>query len=554
MKIFNEYNTINILTNDIYRDVLQKPEDRRGYCKSGGLLSLPVYFYRIIGIEQHSDNQYFNELYNLDLQLRKIEGVYHRFENRLDTFVNPQIIEKLNNVWNEIKADTNLRAPYLAANLSGAGLLKFPISDLKNNIIKKAFEKCLEFFMSTQKHQKNPSIIKNFCIKIIYWFEKYGLKYFKNFDINNHNPKFLFYGDVKRDEIYFMIFLSNIGFDILYFNSFSDSEFKDVDPQNKFSVKLEFERKIALKEFPKSESIVTIATTAYQAEKSVESTVYAENPNLFKPRQFENFPIKAVTLNTTYEEIFSFWNIEARYRSGFRIYNDTVIIPNIFAKINGTYKEITKYWEGINTLIREKGDFVYIIDKVPFSYSAPKDMDYRYLLTNDGLFDKNKIKACKDYSLSFLKTSIQDNLLIKANELLKKDYFKFEVDLKVKMRILSTLFNLEKEILKLLQRFDYPFEIPKIIIYHNNERTFSTEDYITIALLNAIGLDIVIFSPTGYNNIENGIKNDLFDIHNLEDVRFNLNVTKEISKEIKKRKVTGQSSIFDVFKGLFQGN
>lgn len=553
METFNEYSTINILTNDIYRDVLQKPVERRGYCISGGLLSLPVYFYRIIGIEQYSDNQYFNELYNLDVQLKKMEGIYHRFENRLDTFVNPHIIEKLNNIWDEIKADTNLRAPYLAANLSGAGLIKFPITDIKNAIIKKAFEKCLNFFMSNQKHPKNPSIVKNFCIKIIYWFEKYALSYFKKFDIQSHNPKFMFYGDVKRDEIYFMIFLSNIGFDILYFNSFSDSEFKDVDPQNKFSVKLEFQRKIALKEFPKSESIVTIATTAYQAEKSVESTINAENPNLFKPRQFESFPVKAVTLNTTYEEIFSFWNIEARYRSGFRIYNNTVIIPNIFAKINGTYKDITKYWEDINKLIHEKGDFVYIVDKVPFSNVTTKEMEYKYLINNNG-FDKNKIKAHRDYSLSFLKTSIQDNLIDKANELLQKEYFKFEVDLIVKMRIISTLFNLDKEILKLLQRFDYPFEIPKLIIYHNNERPFSIEDYVTIVLLNAIGLDIVIFSPTGYNNIENGIKSDFFDTHNLEDVKFNLNITKEILKELKKRKPASQSNIFDVFKGLFRGN
>ncbi|KNY29760.1 YceG family protein [Pseudobacteroides cellulosolvens] len=553
METFNDYNTINILTNDIYRDVLLKPVDRRSYCINGGLLSLPVYFYRIIGIEQYSDSEYYNELYNLDIELRKIEGIYQRFENRLDTSVSPQFIDKVNSIWNEIKADTNLRAPYLAANLSGAGILKFSTSEIKNYIIKKAFEKCLNLFMSNQKHPKNPSIIKNFCIKIIYWFEKYGLHYFKNFDFTGHNPKFLFYGDVKRDEIYFMAFLSNIGFDIIYFNSFSDSEFKDVDPDNKFSVKLEFERKIPMREFPKAESIVTMATTAYQAEKSVESTVNAENPNLFKPRQFENFPTKAITLNTTYEEIFFFWSKEARYRSGFRIYNNTVIIPNIFAKINGTHKEIARYWEKINSLIHDKGDYVYIIDRVPFSNELSKGYEYRDFFNNNGLLDKNKIKSCKDYPLHFLKTSMQDNILDKANEILQKEYFNFEIDLNFKIRVMSTVFNLQIEILKLLQRFDYPFEVPKLIIYDNSEKCLSMEDYITIALLNAIGLDIIIFSPAGYNNIENGIRNELFNTHNLEDIRFNLNVTKEIYKEIKKRKVTNKSSMFDVFKGFFRG-
>jgi len=551
METFNDYNTINIISNDIYRDVLQKPVDRRGYCINGGLLCFPVYFYRIIGIEQHSDSEYYNELYNLDIELRKIENIYQRFENRLDTYVSPQFIDKFNSIWNEIKADTNLRAQYLAANLSGAGILKYSISDFKNKIIKNAFEKCLNFFISNQKYPKNPSIIKNFCIKIIYWFEKYGLHYYKNFDFKGHNPKFLFYGDVKKDEIYFMTFLSYIGFDILYFNSFSNSEFKDVDPNNKYSVKLEFERKIPIKEFPKSESIVTMATTAYQAEKSIESIVNAENPNLFKPRQFENFPTKAITLNTTYEEIFFFWNKEARYRNGFKINSNTVIIPNIFAKINGTHKAIAKYWEDMSTLIKDKGNFVYIIDKVPFSNELSKGYEYRDLFNSKGLLDKNKIKLHKDYPLSFLKTSIQDNIIDKSNEILIKEYFKFDIDLNMKIKVISTVFNLQIEILKLLQMFDYPFEVPKLIIYDNSEKSFIAEDYITIALLNAIGLDILIFSPSGYNNIENGIKEELFNTHNLEDIRFNLSVTKDIYKEIKKRKVNNKKSIFDTFKGLF---
>jgi hypothetical protein len=108
---------------------------------------------------------------------------------------------------------------------------------------------------------------------------------------------------------------------------------------------------------------------------------------------------------------------------------------------------------------------------------------------------------------------------------------------------------MDKEIIKLLQRFDYPFFVPKVLIYHSDDKAFSIEDYVTIALLNAVGLDIVILSPTGYNNIENGIKGSLFDTHNLEDVKFDLMPSKEFAKEIKKRQTNPQSGIMDVFKG-----
>ncbi|MDP4181383.1 MAG: YceG family protein, partial [Bacillota bacterium] len=212
------------------------------------------------------------------------------------------------------------------------------------------------------------------------------------------------------------------------------------------------------------------------------------------------------------------------------------------------HKNIIKYWEDIYALVRDMGDFLYIYDKVPFSHAGVKTFDYRELMNNNGFFDKNKIKACRDYPLSFLKTSVQDNLLDKANELLQKEYFKFNIDLNIKLRIISTIFNLDKEIIMLLQRFDYPFMVPKIIIYNSTERSFSVEDYITIALLNAMGMDIIILSPTGYNNIENGIKNSLFDIHNLEDVRFDLVISKEISREIKRRKSNQETSLLDKFK------
>ncbi len=544
-----DFNPINILTNDIYSDVLLLPENRRGFNVNNGIVTLPIFFYRIIGIEQDSEREYYNDLFNMDLKLKSLNNMYLKVDYRLDTFVSGDVADKINRVWSEIKADSNLRAPYITANFYGSGILKATNIELMDMQVRRAFEACLDVFMKTQKHAKNASIIKNFCIKIMYWFEKYALSMFKAYRIGKNNPKFLFYNDIKRDEFYFMIFLSKIGFDILYFNSFSDGNLEEIDPEHRYSIKLEFDRKVPNKPFPVSESIVTKETSAYRAERNIENAVNADNADLFRPRQFENYGVKSIPLKTTYEELFLLWNKEARHRSGFRVYNNTISIPNIFTKINGTHKNIATYWTDITKLIKENGDFLHIIGRVPFSRASAKTVDYRTLFTNNGLYDKEKVRNCPDYSLSHLKTSIQELLIEKANEMIQKEYFKFSIDLNVKTRILSTLLNLDKELIKLLQRFDYPFFVPKVLIYHNDDRPFSMEDYITIAFLNSVGLDIAIFSPTGYNNIENGIKSNLFDVHNLEDVKFDLRPSKELAKEMKKRQVSTQYGIMDILRG-----
>ncbi|MCD3283549.1 hypothetical protein G8V05_15410, partial [Clostridium botulinum C/D] len=100
-------------------------------------------------------------------------------------------------------------------------------------------------------------------------------------------------------------------------------------------------------------------------------------------------------------------------------------------------------------------------------------------------------------------------------------------------------------ILELIQKFDYPFEIPKIFIYHNNNNVPSTEDAIILAFLNLMCFDIAIFTPTGYNNIECNISEHFYDIYKLEEVKFNLNIPNLNSiRKFKDRSTSFWSNLF----------
>jgi len=92
---------------------------------------------------------------------------------------------------------------------------------------------------------------------------------------------------------------------------------------------------------------------------------------------------------------------------------------------------------------------------------------------------------------------------------------------------------LEKRYLDLLQKFDYPLQIPKLVIFDGDESTFTDEDIIIITFLHMIGFDIVILTPTGYNNIESGVDPYYYDTHKLEDFKFDLKL--EMNRQEEKK-------------------
>ena len=100
------------------------------------------------------------------------------------------------------------------------------------------------------------------------------------------------------------------------------------------------------------------------------------------------------------------------------------------------------------------------------------------------------------------------------------------------MDIFSVLINLDVAVLELLQAYDYPEEVPKIIVYNNEENgNLSFEDCIMLTFMNSMGIDIIIYNPSGYNDIENFIYPQQYDIHRLENVSFELHFKKYVEKK-----------------------
>ena len=75
----------------------------------------------------------------------------------------------------------------------------------------------------------NDSIRNNFITKIIVW----AYSWIKNIDYENTmNPKCIYYGNINRHEIYFLIMLYKMGFDVLYLNPLKEEYWNEVDTDN----------------------------------------------------------------------------------------------------------------------------------------------------------------------------------------------------------------------------------------------------------------------------------------------------------------------------------
>ena len=522
----NAIRSIYKTSNDILKDYILPLNKRSGFI--GKLMPLiPVYFYRYIGIKS-SEEEHYNDLYKLNLQLQKYGPLYLKFTGDFPVEANTELVIKTSEIWRTVpeKPDKNSIINMLVECKAFPDLRE----EIINSSIINSFSKILELYI-TKEPGVNNSKIKNFTLKTLMWIYKYIPNLFKKFDYLKNsngevfNPKVLYYGDIKKHEAYFLIFLSLMGCDVIYINSKEDKTFEEIDKEETFSKLLTLPEVSELKEFPSEEIIVRHETAAFRAHREIGSILYDENDGLYRPWQFEVYKTHPLTLKTTYEELKILWREEARMRPGFKVEAGTVYIPNLFSKISGTFNDLNQYWNDFKEF-NDVDDLLFISD-IPYildnNYSRYDLYSLEYCFKN-GMVDKESLLSNRLYRFSYLKTPLQNGIIDKVNQLLKLSIFKNEMETEFKLKVLMTILSLNENILKLIQKFDYPFKIPKILIYDNDKDIFSDSDSIVVAFLSLMGFDIAIFTPTGYNNIEQKIHDTYYDTHKLENVNFDLQI------------------------------
>ncbi|WP_366927913.1 YceG family protein [Clostridium sp.] len=265
--------------------------------------------------------------------------------------------------------------------------------------------------------------------------------------------------------------------------------------------------------------------------------MFADDSGFYRPWQFANYNVQAVTLNTTYEEIYIWIKEKAYVREGFEVKNSTVVIPNMFSKICGTHTNINTYFKEINEVVSRKFTKLFyeelpIMDVVHLEYGKFNKIYPSNVFSE---FDTLEMINSSWWKYKELRSGLQKTMAGKIKDLClnpviinveKEDLRDLQVD------IFSVLINLDSSLLELLQAYDYPEDVPKIVVYNNEENgNLSFEDCIMLTFMNSMGVDIIIYNPSGYNDIENFIYPDQYDIHRLCNVSFGLHFKKYVERK-----------------------
>ncbi|MBT2705048.1 YceG family protein [Bacillus sp. ISL-35] len=189
-----------------------------------------------------------------------------------------------------------------------------------------------------------------------------------------------------------------------------------------------------------------------------------------------------------------------------------------------------------------------LVKTLPFSTGANSDFRFHYhkALDRDGLLDPKKMAGAHYWKYHHMPEWLQTAIASAIRRICADPGLKPQNNEKVddiRVYLFTQSMQIPEGILKMLQKFDFSQEVPKVIIYNNElNGTITRPDAALLLLLNQLGTDLIIYNPAGHSDIEKFIEKRVFVTHWLEDVVF--------EQELKEPSVLQKIIVQGLFKSL----
>ena len=340
------------------------------------------------------------------------------------------------------------------------------------------------------------SRLTNQAVYLLCWLRRYQKELFENWKMPEISVFILFGKCAAGHEARFLRLLARLPVDVILLQPNLNERSCLHDPS---LLELRYDQTLAIETFPTEATQARVSTAAYEAERELDTMMY-QDAGIYRNRQYTR--AETVILRIMYEEAAILWDQELKYRPNFQVVNDVVTLPVLLEKICGVKDGQTEpYWLDIKKLLTPD---TLLIPGIP--WINPRDANpmracAAQFLQNGKLL-KNKIKAHKDYPYKILRAETQDYLLDKLQLLLDERMIAGTYQNGTEYTIIATALNLNRELLRLIQKFDFTRKNPKLVVIAAGEQVLSLEDSILFAFLHLVGFDILFFVPTGYQCIE----------------------------------------------------
>ena len=467
------------------------------------------YFLGYIGVEDQ--REYNNILATLKSKAEEDEQHTVLFDNSLPFEVNFDFM-------NSIKSELERMDVF---HLKNEDLLMFPDANY-NQLFVSSVQEIIN--LAVQKENfPNDSVRNNFITKLLLHVYNHILPKTIADQIVTTN-KCIYYGNIERRDVYFLLLLSKMQWDVLYLNPL-----KEVDFLQEVGLALHVNKQILPIETFESRANSGVAIQQFDSitlgfEQEMEQELFTGS-GLFRPWQFKKGTTKNLFFNSTIIDLENNWNEEARARQGFSVEGRVVQVPNFFYEIEGEYANQQQYKELVQkltkspNLILSKGQ---VADFLDITASEQQVFEISFCQLNDGAFDTEKLKELSFYKYAPFNDDTERFILEKINETLL-DTNLFATPLASKTDVLmfvAVCLQLNKKVIRLIDSFDYPFTIPKIVVFLDKEASIDGQLPYILGFLHKIGFDIAVFSPAGMSDLSSYITRGRFNWQRLEVINY----------------------------------
>lgn len=423
-------------------------------------------------------------------------------------------------------------------------------SDALNAKLRLALDETIALAIQKERFP-SETIRNNFIAKLMIWCNLYT----DDLDFNGEAPpKCLIYGPLKKHEVYFLILLAKIGVDVIYFNPTKDTTFDSIE-QGLLSQTIVLGN-VSLNLTSYQDRIMQgvvvekVTTYARKASNELEQTLYNET-GVYKPWQFSDGTTRPLIMDSVIEDTITYWNEAARMRPGFKTVGKTVHTPCFFTKINGVYSDINEYYELVQKLrlakncaffetphlthvgFGQKRAIQYHNVQIQATSSAEganfnqQDLySLAFCLNPDQTIKRESVRTHVLYQkMLTLRSELQEFLLCKLEETFSNtnsSFFNFPITDKERVRLMAALFTAEDRLINLIDSYDFTSDIPKVVLYVNSREPFNQDDAMLLGLFRNIGMDIILLSPNGANNLELVISDKFINQIKLEEFVYDL--------------------------------
>ena len=282
-------------------------------------------------------------------------------------------------------------------------------------------------------------------------------------------------------------------------------------------------------EIPKHGVVTVGQTLAYEATKRVDELIYnGETIGVYRDNQYNKNQV--IIMNSTFDEVFIYWNQDVMYRPHFKSDANKVTVPVLLMQVTGwsdEYKKNLPKLLGDNTiwldtdnelsLSRQYNNIVYkSLVKGVQTNRVP-------IAVRNGEVDREVIKMSPNYPYRYINYETESLIFDKLQELISKELIVCKDNKKDKLndQIINVIMSLDRHIINMIQAFDFTKINPKLIITQEGTNIISVELAITAAFLHLIGFDVIVFIPTKYRGIEEYIDSRIIQQIELSNANYN---------------------------------